>query len=109
MIEEDLKREEISITRKIKEKNEIVDNNVKVEGKENRRRRRWDEPQETPVRTSSWDIAETTEASSAATMSSRWDVTPQVGEVKSSKNRWDETPVPGANGLSQQTPSTKKR
>ena len=108
MIEEDLKREEISITRKIKEKNEIVDNEVKVESKENRRRRRWDEPQETPVRSSSWDVAETTETTTA-NISSRWDVTPQVGEVKSSRNRWDETPVPGSNGLSEQTPSSKKR
>ena len=114
MIEEDLKREEISILRKINEKKEIdgISITTTTDLKEQRRKRRWDDNTnisgETPVRASSWDAPEslTLNVTNSENAISRWDITPQVGEIKSSRNRWDETPLQGS---SDQTPSTKKR
>ena len=93
MLEEELKKEEKAILRKINETSDDNSSIITNEPKQQRRKRRWDEPNETPVR-SDWDNVD--HKTSLPSSSSRWNETPQISSVaegKTTRNRWDETPM----------------
>lgn len=113
MLEEELRREEKLILQKIYEKGSDNLSLSTNEPKQPRRKRRWDEPNETPVR-SEWDNDDHKNAvtSNNEIDNSHWSVTPQISSVidsKPTRNRWDETPmISGIVDLTQAS-ATKKR
>ena len=98
MITEEMKKEEIAIRKEIADKVKVASDSVvgRDEVVVEKKRRRWDETSETPVRPSGWDseVTATPLVSGDNKLSSRWDVTPMVAAAipKVAKSRWDETP-----------------
>ena len=110
MLEEELKKEEKAILRKISEMSDDKSSLNANEPKQQRRKRRWDEPNATPIR-SDWDNGDHTNSQSSNI--SRWSETPQSSsafEGISIRNRWDETPVVSSTAVDlTQTSVAKKR